>query len=308
MPTLFVTLCCLLGTSWAGSSMGALSTRALPEETAGAEAVPQVPRKQLTKLDVEGEGIGYDRSAYVWVPEGKGPFPVVFAIHGGKRRDGRDMVPKLKPAEKRGVILVYPNGGEVPGRSGRGWVGPDKPDGDSADRDIRFFRALVHALEQSTPLDKSRMYVTGMSGGGYMTNLLWCEMSDTFAGFGVVSRAMPKVMAATCDVSRPRPYLLMMGTKDPGLLNEYQLPPDETRDFVRTQLGCPDEPDVDRTLPDKGDRLQVNHKRFTCSGGVHFDDYEIVGGGHQWPGSGKPKPDKAEDVDATEVILDAFGL
>jgi len=308
MLPLFALLCSLTGTALAGSSIGELPSRVMPDAQArGSEAPsPDVQREKLHEITVEGEGIGDNRSAYVWVPEGKGPFPVVFAVHGGKRRDGRDMVPKLHAAQKRGVILVYPNGG-VTGK-GRGWVGPDKHDGTTADRDVRYFRALIHTLGKSYPIQRDRMYVTGMSGGGYMTNLLWCEMSDTFAGFGVVSRAMPKLMAETCDVAEPRPFVLMLGTADDGLVNEYQLSLDDTRAFIRTQLECPDQPVSRRTLPDKGDKLVVRHERFTCAGGVTFDDYEIEGGGHAWPGVGAPKADKTEDIDATDVILKAFGL
>ena len=203
-------------------------------------------------------------------------------------------------------MLVYPNGGKTP--KGRGWVGPDKHDGTTADRDVRYMNALLRTLKETYPIDTERLYVTGMSGGGYMTNLLWCEMSDTFAGFGVVARAMPKIMSTTCRVARPRPYLLMLGTADDGVVNEYQLSFEDSRAFIRDQLTCSDTPEVQRTLPDQGDPLVVRHKRYACAEGVAFNDYEIEGGGHAWPGAGKPKPDKALDVNATEVILESFGL
>jgi len=312
MISLFALLTSLLAPAHARPTLGQPQLQARPDDaaTGAGSSEPSkkssLPRRTLHRIDVEGEGIGEGRSAYVWVPEGEGPFPVLFAIHGGKNRDGRDMVGKLLKAQRHDVILVYPNGGKV--ARGRGWVGPDKPEDVAEDRDVRYFRALVHTLEQRYPIQKDRMYVAGMSAGGYMTDLLWCEMSDTFAGFAVVSRAMPKVMAQTCDVARPRPYLLMLGTADDGLKNEYQLSFEDTKAFIRKQLGCPEQPVARRTLPDKGDPLEVTHTRWTCSQGVAFDDYEVEGGGHAWPGSGKPKPDKTVDVDATEVILEAFGL
>ncbi len=310
MPALlFLSLLC--GPAHGGQTIG--GTLPPLELGDGAPRIPtaEVPRGTLHQIDVEGQGIGDDRTAYVWVPEGPGPFPVVFAIHGGRNRDGRDMVPKLAEAQRRGVMVVYPNAGTIGG--GNLWVGPDKAEeqqtDEPADRDVRYARALLRTLETAGyPMQVERMYVTGMSGGGYMTNLLWCEMSDTFAGFAVVSRAMPVTMSKTCRVARPRPYLLMMGTADDGLVNAYQLSFDDTRAFVRSQLRCPDEPVERRTLPDKGDPLEVRHTRWDCAEGVAFHDYEIEGGGHAWPGVGKPKADKTVDVDATEVILQSFGL
>ena len=124
----------------------------------------------------------------------------------------------------------------------------------------------------------------------------------------MVARAMPKIMSTTCRVARPRPYLLMLGTADDGVVNEYQLSFEDSRAFIREQLTCSDTPEVQRTLPDQGDPLVVRHKRYVCAEGVAFNDYEIEGGGHAWPGAGKPKPDKALDVNATEVILESFGL
>ena len=260
----------------------------------------------MVKVSVKGQGIGVDRSAYVRVPSGEGPWPVVMAFHGGKGRDGTNMVGKLKDAEDRGILLVYPNGGET--EKGAGWTGPEKEDEADPMRDVRYVHALIDTLAQEYPIDTDRVFAVGMSGGGYMTDLLWCTSSDRIAGFGVVSRAMPRGMAEQCEVKRPRPYVLFLGTADDGLVNEYQMSFPETRAFIQKQLGCAKSPDSRRTLPDKGDALTVEHAHWTCTDNATFDYYEIEGGGHAWPGAGKFKADKTIDVNATEVMLKAFGL
>lgn len=262
----------------------------------------------LERIEVKGKGIGFDRSAYVKVPMGgDGPYPVIMAFHGGKGNDGRKMVERLAGAEDRGILLVYPNGSET--RRGTGWVGPDKDD-EPADafRDVRYTEALIDTLDDLYDIDTDRVYAVGMSGGGYMTDLLWCSAADRFAGFGVVARAMPKLMSTKCRPKKPTPFVLVVGTADDGLVNDEQLSLDRTRDFIHDALSCDKRPDVQRMIPAKKDDLPVDHTRWDCARKSTFDYYLVHGGGHQWPGSGKKASDKCMDLDATGAMLDAFGL
>jgi poly(3-hydroxybutyrate) depolymerase len=51
----------------------------------------------------------------------------------------------------------------------------------------------------------------------------------------------------------------------------------------------------------------VTHKRWNqCAGGAVFEYWEIEGGGHTWPGHGRPAPDKSRDVNATVEMLRFF--
>ena len=53
--------------------------------------------------------------------------------------------------------------------------------------DIAFFRELIKDIETNLApqkgfiLDKTQIYATGMSNGGFMTNCVACEMSDSIA-------------------------------------------------------------------------------------------------------------------------------
>jgi polyhydroxybutyrate depolymerase len=263
----------------------------------------QEPPADLVKIELEGEGIGGARSAWVRVPTAPGPWAVILAFHGGNFNTGLDMEGRFRKAEGHGILLVFPNGANVLPK-GSGWTGPGKDDSPDPMRDVKFVRALLDELQKRYPIDPKRIFAAGISGGGFMTDLLWCEMSDRIAGFMVVARAMPEDMSRMCNPARPRPMVLMLGTADEKVSDtEHQLPVPQTLQFIREKLGCKDAHDVD-TLPDKGDPLVVNRTRWTkCSQGAAFEYFEIVGGGHQWPGSGRPRPDKALDVDATEEML-----
>ena len=62
-------------------------------------------------------------------------------------------------------------------------------------------------------VDTSRVYVAGLSEGGFMSLHLGCALSDRIAAAAAVGAAMPKTMI--CLPSRPVPMLMINGTSDP---------------------------------------------------------------------------------------------
>ena len=46
-------------------------------------------------------------------------------------------------------------------------------------------RRIIDQIKSSYNVDDARVYVIGHSNGGFMTYRLACQMSDTFAGFGL---------------------------------------------------------------------------------------------------------------------------
>eukprot|EP01043_Picozoa_sp_COSAG02_P029836 COSAG02_NODE_1875_length_10575_cov_19.141848_3_plen_338_part_00 len=134
-------------------------------------------------------------------------------------------------ADSHGFVVAYPQGGaratvlghELPGytHNGGGCCSSADTDGTRVD-DVAFARALVTAVDAVVPINRSRVYSTGFSNGGFMSYRLACEASDTFAAVAAVSAvlanrpnlAMGSTQMFSCSPQRPVPILHIHGTKD----------------------------------------------------------------------------------------------
>jgi poly(3-hydroxybutyrate) depolymerase len=79
-------------------------------------------------------------------------------------------------------------------------------------RDVDYTDYLVSWAANNTCADTSKMFVTGFSNGGAMTNMLGCLRSSVFRGVAPVSGEWPSY--ALCHLDRPLPYVSMCGSKD----------------------------------------------------------------------------------------------
>ena len=114
-------------------------------------------------------------------------------------------------ADRYHFIAVYPQGVNA-GGLGRGgtWNVGQAWDRSTTD-DVAFARAILQNLERSFPLDRRRIYATGLSLGGMLTYRLACEMSDTFAAIAPVSAAMTE---PNCRPHSPVAVFHVHGTAD----------------------------------------------------------------------------------------------
>ena len=142
------------------------------------------------------------------------PAPLVVAFHG-ILIDSKDLMPlytKLnETAEKYKFILVYPNAIE------RCWgIHPDK-----VKNDLAFFDALLDKLTADYKIDPDRVYVLGMSNGGYFAHLVGKERSKTVAA--VASHSGPLGLQAWLGVNAERkfPVLIIHGDQDKVLPVEW---------------------------------------------------------------------------------------
>jgi len=78
--------------------------------------------------------------------------------------------------------------------------------------DIQFVRDLLASLQNDYCIDPKRIYSTGMSNGGFLTNRIGCEMSDVFAAISPVAGV---IGVPTCQPQRPVPIVHFHGTADP---------------------------------------------------------------------------------------------
>jgi poly(3-hydroxybutyrate) depolymerase/tRNA A-37 threonylcarbamoyl transferase component Bud32 len=135
------------------------------------------------------------------------PAPLVIAFHG-MFIDSKDFMPKYTKlndtAAKHQFILAYPEA------IGKSWgLSPEK-----VKDDLAFFDALVAKLTTDYKIDADRLYVLGMSNGGYFAHLVAKERSKTVAA--VASHSGPLGLQTLLGVNAERkfPVLIIHGEKD----------------------------------------------------------------------------------------------
>lgn len=235
-----------------------------------------------------------DRSYLLYVPTPAAPHarPLVLLLHG-RLGDGAGMA-KLTGfdalADREGLVVAYPDGIRRSWADGRGATPADQEHVD----DVGFLTALVREIEARELIDPARVYVAGMSNGGFMSERLACEASATFAAVGVVAATLGETLAATCKPRRPVPIAYFNGTEDPlvpyaggeiGGGRGRALGAEESVERWRRWNGCGAAPTT-RALPENAhDATAVRERSWTaCREGAAVVAYRIDGGGHSWPG------------------------
>ena len=140
--------------------------RLVLEEVKGAQERANVPENSIeTKA-------GDDRSMYVYVPasgcpDAKQTQVVMFLRDGAEQSGWHDI------ADRENFIVVYPK----PARN-QAWNIWDEPGMPS---DQAFVLALLEHMKRTYAIDESRVYISGFSMGGMMTNALACAYPELFA-------------------------------------------------------------------------------------------------------------------------------
>src|SRR5262245_40636446 len=135
------------------------------------------------------------------------PAPLVVAFHG-MLIDSKDVMPvytKLsETAEKHKFIIAYPNAVE------KAWGLSDQQVKD----DLAFFDALLAKITAEYKIDANRVYLVGMSNGGYFAHLVGKERSKTIAA--VASHSGPLGLQTLLGINAERkfPVLIIHGDKD----------------------------------------------------------------------------------------------
>lgn len=220
------------------------------------------------------------RTAILHVPPGldpQVPAPLIFNFHGYTMTAAGEVTfsGMNALADAEGVLVVYPQG------LGNSWnAGACCGDSAAGDvDDVGFVRALHAELAARVCVDTKRVYSTGMSNGGFLSNRLACEAADIFAAVGPVSAVNGM---ATCAPSRPIPVIAFNGTNDllvayDGLL--YQSVADSFAAWG-ARNGCTGEP-VPGTTQGSASCMVYED----CADGVLVTQCTLEGMGHCWPGN-----------------------
>ncbi|MEI2700553.1 MAG: PHB depolymerase family esterase [Microthrixaceae bacterium] len=174
--------------------------------------------------------------------------------------------------------------------------------------DLRYIDALLEHLGDTMCVDRSRVYVTGLSNGAALTSMLMCMRPNTFAAAAPVAG----ILAMCAPTGRRVPFVTFHGTADAIL--PYALFAATPR-VMASRYGCDDSPVVETLHPDPDPvtRGSITRTTWDCtSAGSAAESYVIDRGGHSWPGSeffgwvsGIVGP-TATSLDATPVIWEFF--
>ncbi|HUB38499.1 MAG TPA: PHB depolymerase family esterase [Streptosporangiaceae bacterium] len=234
---------------------------------------------------------GHRRTVIVHAPSGytgSQKLPLVLNLHGSEstaraqeKFSGMDAT-----SDADHFIVAYPQAA-IPDGTGYDWNIPGQPmvNGKlppaSAPSDVAFLITLVRDLASRYCVDLSRVYATGVSGGGRMVSQLACDASSTFAAIAPVAGLR---YPSPCPAARAVPVIAFHGTADPidpfdgngAPYWTYSVP--AAAHLWAGHDHCATSP---RTTSGHGYHLT----RYTgCDGGSAVELYAITGEGHEWPG------------------------
>jgi polyhydroxybutyrate depolymerase len=151
--------------------------------------------------------------------------------------------------------------------------------------DLAFFDAMFDRLIADGIADPARIYVTGGSGGGFMTWSLLFHRADRIAGAGMMVALLPRASEHWPKPARPVPAIVMLGTLDPlvtweGADRGYSAA--ETIARVCELNGCAGDPVV-TTLPDRDGDGNLVETATWSNAKAAVVLYRMTGHGHGWP-------------------------
>ncbi|MFG1350685.1 alpha/beta hydrolase family esterase [Xanthobacter autotrophicus] len=271
---------------------------------------------------------GEERRFMVVTPEGvSGPAPVVIALHGAAQtpESFRAYFGLDASAAAHGFVAVYPEGEGRVWNDGRPAAMRLKMMLQPGD-DVAFLVALAHRLAEDGIADPARIYLTGISNGGFMVQRMACEHAELFAAYSSIMATAPANYREECKPDRPVPIQFIHGTADSVIayagfwtpVGATLSAPESARLFARIN-GCG--ASTQRELPhlDLTDVTAATLRRWdACRDGSAVELISIERGGHQPPARVDTRPDlatpflglRSRDVDSGEEIwrfMSAFG-
>jgi polyhydroxybutyrate depolymerase len=236
---------------------------------------------------------GQSRSYLIEQPNMAGARPTVIMLHGingtAERIAQRTGLGQLGPRE--GFVVVFPQSrGNAWNRFAPGKESPRAKeffrDVGGPPNDMGFLKRLVADLIQRGLSDQARIYLAGLSNGGFMTLGVLCATADTFAAIGLLVTSMPDDMGSDCRPATPLPVLMLGGTADQevpyagGVVSQSTLSVwsfERLTTFFRQINEC-DGSAGRSVVPGIQQRVEIEYSGPCRSGPVVI--YRVVGGTH----------------------------
>jgi len=212
------------------------------------------------------------------------PAVVLLHYHGGTRSDIANMTHIADLARDFGAWII------IPEAINQKWNDDPAALLQTHD-DVGFLAQVIQAAAARHPIDPKRVYMAGMSNGGFMTTRFACERPELIAAGASVVATMRQGQSAACDPARAVPMTFMLGTSDQQVsysrTSQWALlsGPDTLQRWLGIH-GCVPAQVTSTPLPDLDpkDGTTTNVLRSgNCSSGGAVEMYVVNGGGHTWP-------------------------
>jgi polyhydroxybutyrate depolymerase len=230
--------------------------------------------------------------------------PLVVMLHGGfgSGTQAESAYGWDGEADREGFVVAYPDGIDRAWNAGGGCCG--KPATSGVD-DVAFLTAMVTTIEGELPVDRARVYATGISNGGLMAYRLACD-TRVFAAIGPDSATMLGPCPSPARVS----VIHIHGTAD------HNIPYDGGTGDGVAEIDGPAVPALLASWrgidgcgqPQVSVAGLVTTSLAPCPDGRAVELVTIAGAGHQWPGgASKPVLQRVLHLDPPSTALDATG-
>jgi len=280
--------------------------------TLTASAQPQQKNEQITVDGIERKFVTYIPS----IVNSSDKLPILISLHG-RLGTGEGMMSfaDFRPiAEREKFIIVCPSGINKSWNDGR-----PTPAQKKGINDVKFIDQLITYIINTYHGDAGRVYVTGMSNGGFLASRLACELSNRIVAVAVVGASMDENM--DYHPTKPISIMYIQGTKDPlvpyiggtmkGAGGDIYSHADILK-FWADYDGCGNNL-VITNLPvvaNEGTNV-IKEEYNNPSTGVKVVGYTIVNGGHTWPGGTQYLPrflvgTVSHNLNACDVIWEFF--
>lgn len=233
---------------------------------------------------------GITRTYTLYIPanyNSSQPCPIVLNLHGyGSNASQQASLSNMNTiADTAGFIVAYPEG--LPDAGGlRQW---NSGYGTVTD-DVGYINRLLDSIAANYAVNQQRIYSTGLSNGGIMSNTLACELNGRIAAIAGVAGTMSWLQYSTCASVAAMPVMHIHGTSDvvvpyagnAGLLgvntlvNHWRARNNLTNNSTTTAY-----PNINVT---DGSYAELIVYETGSSTPVHL--IRVTNGGHSWPGSG----------------------
>ncbi len=298
-----------------------VSTHAWAANCSGASTTPSeisIDSGGTTRVVTVHFGTGYD---------GRKMRPLVLDLHAsGSSAAAQARISGLgAAADRHGFVVAWPQGSVQLPHSANGyyWNIPGVPLANGAETpasardDTRFIEDLITRLTAEACIDSRAVFLTGFSGGARMSSHIACRLSEKIAGIAPVGGLRA---GDSCKPRRPVAIVAFHGTDD--AVNSYTgstaphwgyAVPVALESWAKAN-GCQARPESAAFAP------AVNHTTYHgCRAKTVVELYSLEtarenGGGHTWPGSADPIPERARatlglpsrSLDATEIMSRFF--
>lgn len=211
--------------------------------------------------------------------------PAVVFLHFGRTGTAERMANLTRAARlasEFGVWVILPEA------VNKNWN--ENPNALAANDDSGFIAKVIEQASADYPIDAKRIYLAGMSNGGFMATRFVCEHPGRVAGVAIVAATMRVQQDLRCPQDEPVPFLIIAGTSDPIVPYNGRIGLRSAREtFVRwadnNECNASDETEYQYEVPDDDRTIVRVNEVSSCANASAVRLVTVERGGHAWPGS-----------------------